>query len=191
MNKKIILILGVLLLLTISLNNKKIKSITMDIYNSIKGKIKYYTDSQTQRLAICANVLLKAGLPKEKLSFVLPQLALESDHFKSHVFLSDNNPSGITFINNSKRQKNAVEGQKMPKADSLTGHYAKFLTIEDWAIDYLRILNSYSSKPLQATNIQDFSKRLKMNGYYQADEKQYTKILISINKFYQPLLTII
>lgn len=184
MNKKLLIISLLLVLAFLTINNKKIKLIGMELYNKINGAIRFYTSKQTAVLSQAATSLLKAGLPKEKLQFVLPQLAFETGHFKSDVLNKDNNLSGITFVG----QAGATKGVKMPAADSLTGYYAHFNSVDDWAKDYLRIMNKVGKyRPLEATNIQDFSHRLKLNKYYQADEKTYTNGLISIQNIFKPL----
>jgi len=160
----------------------------MDLYNNILGKIKFYTPEQVKKLSMSATSLKNAGLPTDKLKFVLPQLAFETGHFKSSVYQLDNNLSGITYAG----QPLATKGQKMPKNESLTGYYAHFKSIDDWAKDYLRIMQNVGKyRPLEASNISEFAHRLKLNGYYTADEKQYTNGLISIQKIYTPLFQFI
>jgi hypothetical protein len=124
------------------------------------------------------NVFTKAGVNPSILPFLVAQVAHETGNFKSKLLRDHNNGSGITWINNSKVQKNAKKGRPLPEDPRY--FYAKFDTLQDWAIDHVRVLNR-KSKPIQATNVDDFVSRLKANGYFTAPIEIYKK---AVAKFY-------
>lgn len=131
------------------------------------------------------NALKSKGVSLRLLPTMLQQVLHEAGGFKfaskaSDLAKTDNNLSGIMFINKPK-QKNAVRGSQMPLKDTggKVAYYANFLTVQDWANDYIRILSEYKSKPLEATDEADFAKRLKDSGYYGATYESYLAALKS------------
>lgn len=122
--------------------------------------------------------LKSAGANDRLIPILMSQVAHETGGFNSKVLQSDNNASGIMFINNPK-QKNAVKGRAFPKNESKTAHYAKFNTLKDWAVDFLRIIGK---TPQTATSLTDYAQKLKARKYYTADTSLYAKALISWDK---------
>lgn len=122
--------------------------------------------------------LKSAGVNNTLMPILLAQVAHETAGFNSKVLKSDNNASGIMFINNPK-QKNAVRGRSFPQNESKTAHYAKFNTLKDWAIDFLRIIGK---TPKTATSLTDYAQKLKARKYYTADTSAYANALIAWNK---------
>ena len=121
-----------------------------------------------------AQSLLNAGAPANKLNWLIAQLSFETSNFSSVEALQDNNLSGITYQNGA--IQNATQGNPMPASESATGHYAHYNNLDDWATDYLRILNTVGpARPLDATNVTDFVGALKQNGYFTGDLLSYTK----------------
>lgn len=124
------------------------------------------------------NVFTKAGANPAILPYLVAQVAHETGNFKSKLLRDHNNGSGITWINNPKIQKNATKGRPLPEDPRY--FYAKFDTLQDWANDHVRIL-SRKSKPIQATNVDDFVNRLKADKYFTAPIEVYKK---AVAKFY-------
>lgn len=120
---------------------------------------------------------MKQGLSGNKLQFAMAQVAHETGGFNSRVSTVDNNFSGIKYIGKPLVQKNASKGSKSPEKNS---YYARFSNVNDWARDYIRILNNSSA--LAAKNITDFSQRLKKGGYFTDSIENYTKGLIAWSK---------
>ena len=125
-------------------------------------------------------LLINAGFPNNSLLFALAQCCFESGgvEFNSPVDLANNNLTGITYANGEGWQHNATCGTPMPPQDSLTGHYAHFATMQDWANDFHRIVHAQFSwnrlgRPIEATTLEDYVARLKDNHYFQADESVY------------------
>lgn len=116
-------------------------------------------------------LLLKVGFPADTVNFFIAQAMFESrgGNFNSNVNKTDNNLTGIIFIN--RPYQKATKGLPMPKSDG-NGFYAHFSTVEDWARDYKRIL-SFGAKPIEAKTLPDFVSRLKQNGYFGGNEKIY------------------
>jgi hypothetical protein len=119
-----------------------------------------------------------AGANDRLMPILMSQVAHETAGFNSKVLQSDNNASGIMFINDPK-QKNAVRGKAFPKKESKTAHYARFNTLKDWAVDFLRIIGK---TPKTATSLTDYAQKLKARRYYTADTSLYAKALISWDK---------
>lgn len=107
--------------------------------------------------------LLQAGAKPEALPFMLSQIAHETGGFNSRVFNTDNNASGIMYINKPARQKNATKGSPFPKRESRVYHYAHFATLKDWAVDYLRIIGNLAST---SKTLLQFATALKNKKYY-------------------------
>ena len=124
--------------------------------------------------------LRAAGAPSTAIPFMLAQIAHETNGFKSAVFKRDNNASGIMYINKPLRQKNAVRGGKYP-ANEGKYFYAKFATLKDWAIDYLRIIGKTVA---QSTTLLDFATKLRAKKYYTDSIANYSKGL----KYHNTLL---
>jgi len=74
--------------------------------------------------------LIDSGVNNNLLPLLMYQIAHETGGFNSKVLQSDNNASGIMFIN-APKQKNAIKGRAYPKNESNSAHYAKFNTLKD------------------------------------------------------------
>ena len=110
--------------------------------------------------------LMNAGLTGNKLLLALAQVGHETGGYTNEKIKTHNNASGITFINNPTKQKNATRGNPLPEAPKYA--YAKFDTLNDWANDYLRLvgksLNS-SSDP------NTYAKKLASQRYYEVSAR--------------------
>jgi len=122
------------------------------------------------------NLLKNKGVPAAVLPYLLAQLAHESANFKDAKIITHNNPSGIVFSGN-KNQKNATKGNPLPKKETTTTqyYYAKFNSIDDWANDYLRIINKAPYYAIKSDSIEKYAAALKAGGYYQDTTENYLK----------------
>lgn len=118
-----------------------------------------------------ADMFAALGVKSSVIPFMVAQTAFETGNFKSKLFKDHNNATGIVFTGKT-NQKNATKGRPLPEDGRY--FYAKFNTLEDWAKDYVRIL-SMKSKPIEATNVDDFVVRLKANKYFSAPIEEYSK----------------
>jgi hypothetical protein len=122
--------------------------------------------------------LTSAGAPLTVVPFLMAQVAHETGTFNSRVFVDNNNASGIMFINNPTRQKNATRGRAFPRnewpAADKPLYYANYATLKDWAVDYLRIVG----KTVQAaTTLDQYAVALKNRKYYTAPTAAYAAAL--------------
>ena len=115
-------------------------------------------------------------IPSENLSFVLPQMLVETAGFTSKVSRV-NNLSGIIFVG----QKLAYDSKiALPERErELYGNYtyAGFTSVDNWAKEYLNILQR--KKVIPAKNLTDFAQKLKSAKYFTASLKDYEKALSS------------
>lgn len=122
--------------------------------------------------------LAQAGANPTILPLLMSQVAHETGDFDSTQFKINNNASGITYTT-SGRQKNATKGNPLPINEQplvngkrvIKYYYAKFPTLKDWAVDYMRIVGT---NVLKATDVVDYAKRLKAQNYYKATVQTYT-----------------
>lgn len=121
-------------------------------------------------------------VPANVLPWVVAQVAHETADFKSALLYDHNNASGITFANKPALQKNAVKGRPLPEDPRY--NYAKFATLKDWAVDYIRIINRGANKPLSANTVDEFINRLKANGYFTAPLETYRAAIKKFLKKY-------
>lgn len=126
-------------------------------------------DEQIKRASAIKQALINNGLSGNQLELVMAKVAHETGGFNSRVFLSLNNASGIKWIN--KPFQPATKGTLSPEGN----FYAKYANLNDWAKDYLRILNMGKIKPLQATDTATFAKMLKDKRYYTDTVANYAK----------------
>jgi len=115
---------------------------------------------------LVAASLQKAGLSGNKLSLALAQVAHETGGFTNAKIKTHNNASGITFINNPTKQKNAKQGNPLPESPKY--HYAKFDTLDDWAKDYLRIVGSALNS---SSSADEYAKKLAAKKYYEVSSR--------------------
>lgn len=122
--------------------------------------------------------LAAAGAAPTIMPFLMAQVAHETGTFNSRVLVENNNASGIMFINNPTRQRNATRGRAFPRnewpAPNKPLYYANFATLKDWAVDYLRIVGK---TPQTAKNLTQYATLLKNRGYYTAPLAAYAKAL--------------
>jgi hypothetical protein len=188
MKKAVIVSVLILFLIFLSKNKKQVEKITSNALSSVKNSLSLAA-SQIEIVGNAIASLIRSGCPVTSLPFVIAQLAFETGHFKSSEALVDNNLSGIKFMG----QNGATRGQYLnPNAQEAGGFYAHYNTIDDWAKDYLRILNKVgNARPLEATNAADFVHALKQNKYFEGNENQYTKGVDSLSKSYYPYIAAI
>lgn len=132
-----------------------------------------------------ASIFLRVGFPLNSIKFAIAQALHETGNkIEQPQETAGNNWSGITWINNSALQKNAVKGNIKPKKDwsnpNKPEYYAAFNSVDDWAIDFKRLIsrnNGKQGRPIDATNVVDYVKRLKANAYFGDSEKNYLKAL--------------
>lgn len=143
------------------------------------------TKTNEKQFKEVAYSLLMAGVKSTQLPFVLAQIALETGWLTSRVKSTDNNLSGIKWINKPTIQKNASKGSLSPEGD----YYAKFKTVKDWAIDMVRVL-SRGANALDETTATDFVDDLITNKYFTGSKADYIKAVDSItNKHMNPFVT--
>ena len=136
-------------------------------------------------------LLINAGFPDNSLMFALAQCCFESGGtlFDSAVDIANNNLTGIIFADAS-YQHNATQGTAKPVGEQ-AGHYAHFETLTDWAIDFKRIVHAQfpgwntEGRPIDATTIEDYVHRLKLNHYFESDEATY---LAGMKRYYNELI---
>lgn len=110
--------------------------------------------------------MVSAGIPPTILEWAFPQAAMESGGFTSPISRDDNNFSGILFTGRG-NQKNATRSTKHRLTDSGMA-VAHFATIEDWAVDFKRVISLGTYKPISATTREVYFTRLKANNYFGA-----------------------
>jgi uncharacterized FlgJ-related protein len=107
---------------------------------------------------------IKQGFNPIAAKLIAAQARFESADYTSHVFVENNNTSGMKYVG----QPNAVRGSKSPEGD----YYAKYNTVQDAINDKivrLYNINMRGVSPQQlkdSTNADDFSRLLKQRGYY-------------------------
>lgn len=126
------------------------------------------------------SALKAAGAPATALPYLMSQVAHETGTFNSRVLTENNNASGIMYINNPAKQKNARRGLAFPKKEGKY-YYANFNTLKDWAVDYLRIIGG---TVLKASSLSDYAERLKKRGYYTDSTTNYAR---GLNSHYSAL----
>ncbi len=126
-----------------------------------------------------AQSLIDNGAPADKLGWLIAQLSIESSNFTSPLSTNYNNFGGIKFYNQN--TPGVSDGEVSPEGDD----YAYYDTIDSFAKDYLRILNTGgSARPLEQTNPTDFVKALKTNGYFGGPLQNYINIVKTNSAYY-------
>jgi hypothetical protein len=176
MNKNVIIV-ALIAIFGFSLfkNKTMIKAAIEKKYGSIRG-------SKFFRVLDSVNQL---QLNKKQLSYIMAQIMVETGVFTSRVKVFDlnNNASGILYTGSAAQIANgATRGTARPTSEG--GNYAKFDNLNNWAKEYYRVLNK-GTMPLEASSIDIFNQRLKMNRYYTELESVYFK---NLNFFYNFLL---
>lgn len=122
-----------------------------------------------QQLQQWALQLYRVGFPLPAVSdvgvYALAQIGLESTYGTSNLARTDNNYTGIKWVN--KPYQVATRGIKSPEGD----YYAHFKDFPEFARDYKRVLSldlAGKGKPIDAKTPVDFVARLKANRYFTA-----------------------
>jgi hypothetical protein len=123
--------------------------------------------------------LIKQGLKGLQLTLALCQVAHETGDFESNVLLKNNNATGIMFLNNAK-QKNCKKGLPFPSKEGKY-FYANFNSLDDWAIDFLRIVKK---SLFSSVGIVDYATKLKNQKYFTDNLQNYIK---GMNSHYKQL----
>lgn len=148
-------------------------------------KFSKFTNSEALKLLALQNSMMIAGIKNPQLDFALAQLLFETGKFtnKSTVAAENNNYSGIKWLN--KPYQKATRGSLAPASERLPyesplNYYAKYANINDWAIDFKRLLSlkrtaNNLGAPIKATTPEEFVKRLKLNSYFGGSESVYLR----------------
>jgi flagellum-specific peptidoglycan hydrolase FlgJ len=126
------------------------------------------------------DIFLSMGVNPDVIPFIVSQIAFETNWFSSNVFKVDHNPAGITWNINYKSRPGATLGLSRGREG---GNYVHFDSYANGAKDLIRILSKVSvyGKSIDATDIIDYSQRLKANNYYTDSITVYSGGLRSIN----------
>ncbi len=116
-----------------------------------------YDAADVARLQRAANALASQGISGDLLNYCLAQVLQETGIFTNgyqNYTATDtrNNFSGIT---------------------NSDGSYRVYNSANDWAADYVAILNHGPNYPADAVSISDFNNRLKANNYYTDSAATY------------------
>lgn len=177
MNKNIIAVV-ILAIFGFSLFSKK---------SMIKDAIlKKYGDLRAAKFFRVYAAIKSLNLTAKQNLFVMSQIMLETGIFSSRVKVFDlnNNASGIYFSGSAAQLANgATRGSLRPASEG--GNYANFKNLDDWAKEYLRVLNK-GSFPLTANTITEFNEKLVENRYY--DIRGAAQYLKNLTFFYNFLI---
>jgi hypothetical protein len=126
------------------------------------------------------DILLSIGVKTELIPFIISQMAFETDFFSSNAFKIDHNPGGISWNTNYNKRPGTAIGIKRAEGRN----YVHFDDYKIGTKDMVRILSipSVFGKPIDATDIIEFAKRLKANTYFTDSITNYTTGIKSINK---------
>lgn len=126
-------------------------------FDSLKSK---FNHDDVYRLQVVAEALARAGVDTGRIKMMLAQILHET---------------GI-FTDNNKNHR-ATDQLNNYAGISKNGQLKGYNTVDDFVVDYLRVLNLPSHHPIEATNITDFNDRLKANGYYTDSKSNYGNAL--------------
>jgi hypothetical protein len=122
--------------------------------------------------------LLYAKIPLDKIKIIMAQSSFETGGFNDKKMYTLNNASGINFSGKA-NQKNAVKGTPLPPRESKTAHYAKFYSLNDWAVDHWRIVK----KRFEGVNsIKEYATKIKQSNYFTGSLPNYIKGMEYYNK---------
>ena len=174
---KYLLLTGGLLLISLVLKAKKVSTKMFSKFPAlIQLKLNALNDSLTF-----------AGVPEEKRKYLISQILFETGSFtaKSKVAELNNNFTGIKWLN--KPYQKASKGSDVPTKERKTpasnplNFYAYFTDFNAWATDYIRILSTFGSKPINATSLVDYVNRLAKNKYFDVTQPN------AVNNYYKGL----
>lgn len=129
------------------------------------------------------NLLIGVGIPENIIPWAVSMVLLESSNLTSPES-KDNNFSNITYR----------AGNKLQAGPGVTtkGHvFARYQNMTDWAKDFKRVLSLHNVKTahsnggpaaIEAGSIEDFTHRLKVNGYFEENEGTYLMSMQAILK---------
>jgi flagellum-specific peptidoglycan hydrolase FlgJ len=128
---------------------------------------------QSKLIPYWVALLKKNKVPNNVIPFLIAQIILESNWFSSNPYLKDNNPGGITWNPNYSKRPGATIGIKRPAREG--GNYVHFDNFNNAVKDYIRILNKNAGagKPIEASNLNEYSLRLGKNNYY---DQKFTSV---------------
>lgn len=144
-----------------------------ELASVFSGLSQWFDQTTIAKIYLAYQALKNVGLSGVQLKLALCQVMYETGAFsaKSDAANNDNNYTGIVWINNPAIQKNATQGGP---ADTAGYYWAHFKTVNDWAVDYDRIVNRGPNYPIDnATDPNTFAQLLSQNGYYTGSETNY------------------
>lgn len=115
-------------------------------------------------------------IPAENLSFILPQMLVETAGFTSNVSRV-NNLSGIIFVGQKLAYDSGIPLPAKERTKYGNYNYAGFKSVDNWAKEYLNILQRKNIIP--AKNLTEFAQKLKSERYFTATLPDYEKALFS------------
>lgn len=152
-------------------------------------QFKKFEPETAEKLSDIYTALKAQGLNDKQIKFALAQVLHETGNFtpKSNVARLNTNFSGIKWIN--KPYQKASKGSPVPPSERVPGNvaynfYAKFDSVKDWAIDYIRILK-LKNNPLGAETLGDFLAKVAANKYY--DLKGLKAYQAGVTKYFDML----
>jgi hypothetical protein len=112
--------------------------------------------------------LVKAGFRGDVLKWVFAMLFLESGGFTNSLSLRDNNPGSIMWY------KGQQKGTWIPSNKTYGIH---FDSLDDFAAMLYRMLSS-KSRPIDASSLEDYVHRLKIDNYFgtQSEQSYYDRL---------------
>jgi hypothetical protein len=171
--KQIFVFIGVAIILLLWSKKSSAANLDPKMLSKINSLVNTYGNDRVQLLTNAYAALQSAGFPSDKVLFALSQAMFETGMFNSNVSRLNNNFSGIMFINNPDKQKNATRGLAYPSNEG-SYNYANFSTPKDWAIDFLRILSKGPGYPINQNSVEDWAAALKQNNYFTSSESDYS-----------------
>jgi hypothetical protein len=128
---------------------------------------------RSAKIAMLRNLLISVGVPQTQvLQWVVAMVMLETGWLTNTGTREDNNLSGITW--DPRYFPLSMRGTPRPKSEG--GYYVRYPTVNDWARSYMTYLTKKAA-PIQASSLEDFVHRLKLNGYMRAPENIYLNIM--------------
>ena len=127
--------------------------------------------------------LTAQNIPLRFMSFIMPQLAVETGGFESKVSKNANNLSGMTYAGQHWAKDSGISLPAAEVAKYGKRNYAAYPSYSFWAKDYISWLKRKGI--FEATTLDGFADSLKEKGYFTAKIEDYKKALNS----WKPQLT--
>ena len=129
------------------------------------------TEQQYQQVVF--NTAKNCGLSDSNAKIITAQATLESGHFKSAVFLSDNNPFGMKVP--SRRPKTYIDGSSshVMRSEGATpyAHYDSLgRAVQDLILGYHV---NFKTDWNRIESAADYAAKMKKNGYYGGEQSTY------------------